>query len=519
MVPGLASPQAPGTFWGPVGRRGRDGPMIVAMPNAPTEFRHDAPRAPDPGSRTMATVAWVTLIVLVLGTVVVNQSELFAPARPPEKVSEIVAPGSDEFTLVAKAMVKVAYVPGVGTAESRVGYMGNVRDAAKEPVDQLRAAMVAWDLAGEKEAKRLLDKLQKQEQKAEEPSGVLLAEIDLVRRMVAEGLPALSEEEMAGLRARHGWFAELAMTRGLKETDPARAALLRGGVTIVATLLCGMAVAGVVFITGSVLCVLAIVGLSKGRFRPAFVPPAPGGSVFVETVAVFVMLFLVVMKLGFTAVVASMSEPPEWIDAAGLMAQWALVVVPLWPLLRRVSFADLRAKIGWHSGQGVMREIGAGMYAYLAGLPLLAGAMAVSVVLMLVYQLIMSAVFERPDAGPPPNRVAEMISSVSGWKLVLLFSLATVWAPLVEESLFRGALYRALRTGMGVVWAALISSVAFGVMHGYAFFLLMPVITLGFIFALTREWRGSLIGPMVAHGLHNASVLTLAIIVFRAIQQ
>lgn len=494
--------------------------MIVAMPNAPTDDRREEQRSSaDPGSRTMAIIAWVVLIVLVLGTVVVNQSELFAPAPAAEKVSEISAPGSDEFTLVAKAMVKVAYVPGIGSTETRTAYLGNVRDAAKEPLEQLRAAIVAWDLAGEKEARRLLDKLQKQEQKAEEPSEVLLAEIELVRRMVTEGPSSLSEEERAGLKARHGWFAELAMTHGLKESDPARAALLRGGVTIVTTVLAGMAVAGVVFVAGCVICVLAILGLSKGRFRPVFVPPAAGGSVFVETVAVFVMLFLVVMKIGFTAVVASMPEPPEWIDAAGLLAQWALVVVPLWPLLRRVSFADLRARIGWHSGQGVMQEIGAGMYAYLAGLPLLVFSMAVSVVLMLVYQLVMSAVFNRPEAGPPPNRVAEMISSVSGWKLVLLFSLATIWAPLVEESLFRGALYRALRTGTGVVWAALISAVVFGVMHGYAFFLLMPVITLGFIFALTREWRGSLIGPMVAHGLHNASVLTLAIIVFRAIQQ
>lgn len=493
--------------------------MIVAMSNAPTEYRREVSRTPDPGSRTMAVVAWVVLIVLVLGTVLVNQSELFAPAPPAETVREIVAPGSDEFTLVAKAMVKVAYVPGVGSAETRTAYLGNVRDAAKKPVDQLRAAIVAWDLAGEKEAKRLLDKLQKQEAKVDEPSDVLLAEIELVRRMVTEGTAALSEEEKVGLGARHGWFADLAMTRGLKESDPARAAVLRGGGAIVVTVLAGMALAGIAFVTGCVICVLAIVGLSHRRFRPAFVPPAPGGSVFVETVAVFVMLFLVVMKIGFTAVVAAMPEPPEWIDAAGLLAQWALVVVPLWPLLRRVSFADLRARIGWHSGKGVMQEVGAGMYAYLAGLPLLVFSMAVSVVLMLVYQLIMSGLFNRPEAGPPPNRVAEMISSVSGWKLVLLFSLATVWAPLVEESLFRGALYRALRTGMGVVWAALFSAVAFGVMHGYAFFLLMPVITLGFIFALTREWRGSLIGPMVAHGLHNASVLTLAIIVFRAIEQ
>jgi len=49
---------------------------------------------------------------------------------------------------------------------------------------------------------------------------------------------------------------------------------------------------------------------------------------------------------------------------------------------------------------------------------------------------------------------------------------------------------------------------AFGLMHGYELFMLMPVISLGFGFAFLREWRGSLIAPMVAHFLHNATVLT-----------
>jgi membrane protease YdiL (CAAX protease family) len=38
--------------------------------------------------------------------------------------------------------------------------------------------------------------------------------------------------------------------------------------------------------------------------------------------------------------------------------------------------------------------------------------------------------------------------------------------------------------------------------------MLLPVITLGAMFAFMREWRGSIIGPMVAHGMHNAFIIT-----------
>jgi membrane protease YdiL (CAAX protease family) len=44
--------------------------------------------------------------------------------------------------------------------------------------------------------------------------------------------------------------------------------------------------------------------------------------------------------------------------------------------------------------------------------------------------------------------------------------------------------------------------------------MLGPVIALGFNFSLMREWRGSLIGPIAAHCLHNATVLLMVITLF-----
>ena len=91
----------------------------------------------------------------------------------------------------------------------------------------------------------------------------------------------------------------------------------------------------------------------------------------------------------------------------------------------------------------------------------------------------------------------------------------TVWAPIVEEVVFRGCLYRHIRSRVPAVVAALGSALAFGLMHGYELVLLGPVLSLGLIFAMMREWRGSLVGPIVMHALHNATVLASVILLVR----
>lgn len=65
-----------------------------------------------------------------------------------------------------------------------------------------------------------------------------------------------------------------------------------------------------------------------------------------------------------------------------------------------------------------------------------------------------------------------------------------------------------------MVGAAFFTALLFGVMHGYAFYALAPVISIGLIFSFIREWRGSIIGPVVAHALHNATTLGIVITMF-----
>jgi len=86
--------------------------------------------------------------------------------------------------------------------------------------------------------------------------------------------------------------------------------------------------------------------------------------------------------------------------------------------------------------------------------------------------------------------------------------LMVVIAPVVEELVFRGLVYRMLREQWGVAISVAVSAVFFSLMHQGL--LISPQLVGGIIFALAYEWTKSL---WVAIGLHmgaNASVYLLA---------
>jgi membrane protease YdiL (CAAX protease family) len=109
------------------------------------------------------------------------------------------------------------------------------------------------------------------------------------------------------------------------------------------------------------------------------------------------------------------------------------------------------------------------------------------------------------------NPIFEMVAGGDIFIIMLLFVLATTWAPIVEESIFRGALYRHLRGRLHWVAAGLLSGVLFAFMHDYGPLMVAPLIALGFMFAFMREWRGSIIAPMTAHFIHNFTLMAFMI--------
>ena len=483
-------------------------------------------RRPDPGNRRAAAVAWVLGLVLLAVLVVTNMRSARedAAAKLAEMAKEPEPPTvSDPFLLSSKMLLRLVHGSLADPASSQM-IETNLVAAAQTDLDRLRLAMLRADMAGDEEGLKSLEGARERAAAGKGAPAWWDEDAASLERVLTNGETG-SSESLDALKARHGWFAEVLATRRLSMTDPARRGVIGGEGALIFMALAAGGVILVAVVGGLVAGVFALIGLFGGKFRSGLDVPLPGGSVYLETLAVFLIGFLglkqvMPLVLAMTGVLKEGVEPPAWLTPFSLGTQWLLLPLIFWPLVRGVSWGRWRRDMGWHSGRGVWREIWSGVYAYFAGLPLLAMAAIVTLVIVLIRQAAAAQATGEP-APPPSNPIVEILGSASGFTMLMLFVLATVWAPVVEETLFRGGLFRHLRSRLGgmfgVLLAAGLSAVWFGLMHSYEIPLLLPVITLGFVFALMREWRGSLIGCMVAHGLHNATVLGLAIGFLRAI--
>ena len=93
--------------------------------------------------------------------------------------------------------------------------------------------------------------------------------------------------------------------------------------------------------------------------------------------------------------------------------------------------------------------------------------------------------------------------------LALVVITGLVLTPVIEELLFRGILYQALRRTMSPGSAALVSAFIFAVMHGQLV-LLIPFMIMGVILALIYERSGSLIPTILVHACNNGIILLFA---------
>lgn len=84
----------------------------------------------------------------------------------------------------------------------------------------------------------------------------------------------------------------------------------------------------------------------------------------------------------------------------------------------------------------------------------------------------------------------------------LIVVTACVVAPVVEETLFRGFLYPALRQFADAPFAMLFTAVLFGAVHG-SLAALVPLSLLGIVLALAYEWSRGLALPIAIHALFN----------------
>lgn len=92
---------------------------------------------------------------------------------------------------------------------------------------------------------------------------------------------------------------------------------------------------------------------------------------------------------------------------------------------------------------------------------------------------------------------------------------AVVLAPVTEELLFRGLLFASLRRRLAWPIAAVMSAVAFAVLHGYGLQGFASVMWSGLVWAWAFERTGSLWPAVIGHALGNLSASALVLVALR----
>jgi len=110
----------------------------------------------------------------------------------------------------------------------------------------------------------------------------------------------------------------------------------------------------------------------------------------------------------------------------------------------------------------------------------------------------------------PQDLIAVFANTRSPFVVAGMLVVACGLAPLYEELLFRGGLYRFCRQRMGRTAACLVSGCLFGAAHAnWASFL--PLALLGMVLALAYEATGDIRVPIVVHGLFNLNTVLLVL--------
>lgn len=491
----------------------------------------------DPGSASLAALSWLAVIMAVGVILLTHLLGAGAGGAPREQPSAT--------TGVLKLLARYA----VGASELAAGAAGKqATDQLLEPLtsaavsydDRLRVALVAIELDRPEEAALQIrglaaddqpgsqseappdENIPDSEHAASEESDVTGRDAstgktpapptmnpvpDYVREdarrihtLIEGGAEALSPDDRQTLVDHHDWYAEIALTTTLPDTDPARIAALAPALRVLYALLSLTVLAGGALLVGLVAFIVMLMRLSRGTLRFRYAPPTPGGSVYLETFALFLLGFLGVQAL------SEVITATTGMELSGALV-WLLPMILLWPLFRGSRRVELKYALGWHRGEGFIKEIGAGMIGYLAGLPIVLLGFLMTFVIMGV----MSMISPGPSA-PPTHPVIDRAADSSLWGIASLYLLGSVWAPLTEESMFRGALLHHLRGARSAIAGALLVGFIFAIIHPQGIALVPPLMALGFNFSMIRQWRGSIIGAMAAHAVHNAVLMTMLIV-------
>jgi hypothetical protein len=130
-------------------------------------------------------------------------------------------------------------------------------------------------------------------------------------------------------------------------------------------------------------------------------------------------------------------------------------------------------------------------------------AAGIAILLLPVVALVNAAIpslTDEPFQNPQLYAVAP--NGFSWTNLIVMLAMAGVVAPFSEEVAFRGLLFPWLRDRWGFWPGAIVSSLAFSVLHGVPV-LIPALVVIGVVLSFVYQRSGSLWPAIVAHGVFN----------------
>lgn len=115
------------------------------------------------------------------------------------------------------------------------------------------------------------------------------------------------------------------------------------------------------------------------------------------------------------------------------------------------------------------------------------------------------------DEFPPQELIKLFTNGGDLTAISLLAVFAVVLAPIVEEIVFRGGIYRFLKSQSSVLTAQIISGALFASMHGNLMSFL-PLLVIGIILARQYEGSGNILVPICFHAYFNGFNLLMLLI-------
>lgn len=329
----------------------------------------------------------------------------------------------------------------------------------------------------------------------------------------------IPKEDRDFLSAKLGWCGELVLVPKGSPHERMRREILDGATRLL-FILVGVVLLGVgLLLTGVVSLAVFFFLAVTGNLASKMHGEAQRGSIYLQTFALWMALFVVLQLLSGMA--AEWITDPVIVQLLMPVAFFLSLVVLVWPVIRGISFAEVREDIGLKLGNP-FKEIVVGILAYTALLPFLLCSAVISVILAALLTMMQSAnqpanEFAGGTQGGHPIQEEIAAGDITTWLIV--FVTACIAAPIIEETMFRGVFYRHLRDATNrwrsipsIAFAALVNSLIFAAIHPQGIVGIPLLTTLAVGFSLTRQWRSSLIAPMVMHAMNNGLVTCILFI-------